>query len=468
MKNAFTAIKGQTIDGKVYSPVKTFQDLRAEDANAGPDEIFKRRPVHGDNFTIPNSWFFSEDHAKLETEKIWSKVWVWACREEQIPNIGSCYVHDFLDFSILIVRVSKNEIKAYRNTCMHRGNQLRPSGSCGVINKFFCPYHGATWNLDGTIEKWPFPYEFPSVSNNHHSLSEVHIGRFQGFVFVNVADDPIPFDKYIDPLPKMMNGIDFNRRYPTIHMRKKLRCNWKIVVQAFLETMHVPVTHSQARGFNLVAGSQADALGKFIFRIVNPNFCHGDTLDKVFTEKELMQMLWQTMKTPDGDPIPIPSLPEGMRMRDFMANMIAGIIEGETGIDVSDRPTTELVDNHNLHIFPNFLILNGYFSPAAMLMSPGETPDESYFDIMWFQECAEGSDKPEAPIRIDVPADKTFEDYHEGSMFLPTLVPDQDTANMEGQQRGLRASPDGVSVFANYLESGIIHDLKLHKEFLDQ
>ena len=462
MVNTLTARKGRKKDGITISPGKTFEELRQEDPNPGADEIYKPRPAPGDSYTIPNSWFFSEEHAALEEEKLWSKVWVWACREEQLPNVGSCYVYDFLDYSVLITRVSKTEIKAYRNTCMHRGNQLRPSGSCGVINKFFCPYHGATWNLDGSLKSWPFPYEFPGVSNETHRLEEVHIGIFQGFIFVNMASDPIPFEEYIDPLPKMMDGVNWNNRYPIIHMRKKLRCNWKIVVQAFNETMHVPVTHAQARPMNLVAGSQPDELGKYVFRIISPNFVAGDTMPHVVSEDAILKSLLSQINGMDDLKVP-----EGMRARDFMAMMVVSMVESATGVDLRDKPTTLLVDNHPIHIFPNFLILNSYFGPTAMLMSPGATPDESYFDIIWFQECVEGFEKPAMPERIDVSEDETFQDRGEGSMLFPTLIPDQDTANMEGQQRGLKASPDGVSIFSNYLESGIIHDLKLHKEFFE-
>ena len=470
MTNAIVAEQGREIDGKIYSPGKTFEELRREDPIPGPDEVYGPRPAHGDSFSIPNRWYFAEDHAKLEEEKLWPNMWLWACREEHIPKKGSCYVFDFLDYSIIIVRVAEDEIKAYRNTCMHRGNQLRPSGSCGIVNKFFCPFHGASWNLDGSIHKWPFPYEFPNVSDETHRLGEVHIARFQGFIFINVSDDPIPFDEFIDPLPEKLNGIDWNNRYPTIHMRKKLRCNWKVVVQAFNETMHVPHVHSMARSFNLTAGSQPDELGKYLFRIINPNFTSGDTMNRELSEKEVLEI---ALRLASGDlasgedkPAQELNVPEGTRARDFMAVMIANMVQEKTGRDMSDVPTTELVDSHPIHLFPNFLMLNSYFGPAVMLMSPGESPDESYFDVMWFEECTPDFEKPPAPERIDIPVDEDFADHGDGTVFFPTYIPDEDTAPMEGQQKGLKASPNGVSTFSNYLESGIIHDLKLHKEFL--
>ena len=460
--NTLIAKEGRLIDGIVRTPGVTYQDIRAEDPNPGPDEVYGDFPQPSDDFTIPNSWYFSPEHAALEKEKLWSQVWVWACRVEKIPTVGSCYVHDFLDDSILIVRVAKNEFKAYRNTCRHRGNQLRAPGSCGVIKKFFCPYHGATWNLDGTIDSWPFEYEFPSVNNDNYGLHEVHLANFQGFLFVSTAENPVPFDEYIDPLPKMLNGVSWENRYPVLHMRKHLRCNWKIVNQAFHETMHVPVTHPEGRPVNLVAGSQSDILGKYIARIMNVNFVSGDTFTRELSELELIERILNIDES-DSENFR-KTLPEGVRARDFAADMFAQGILADTGVDVSTRPTTELVDNLVYHIFPNFMLLHAFHAPVAHLFSPGANPDEMFFDIMWFKECEPGTEKPPAPERIDVGVDETFADHHEGLGTYQTLIPDQDTANMEGQQRGLKASPHSHSLFANYLESGIVHELKIQKE----
>lgn len=461
--NTMIAKEGRLIDGVVRTPGLTYQDVRKADPIPGPDDVYKAYPKPGEDFTVPNAWYFSEEHAQLEKEKLWSKVWVWACREEKIPQIGSCYVHDFLDDSVLIVRTGADEFKAYRNTCRHRGNQLREPGSCGVIKKFFCPYHGATWNLDGSIDEWPFEYEFPSVKNGNYGLHEVHLANFEGFIFVNMAENPIPFEEYIDPLPKMLNGISWKDRYPVLHMRKHLKCNWKIVVQAFHETMHVPVTHPDGRPINLVAGSQSDILGRFISRIINPHFVPGDTWSKELTEKQVAEKIMKLFgQTEDA----VASLPDDMRARNMMAQMLTEGIRAETGVDVSNRPTTEIIDNLVYHIFPNFMMLHAYNAPVAHLMSPGATPDEMYFDIMWFKEGLPGQEKPPAPERIDVSADETFSDHHEGLGSYQTRVPDEDTANMQGQQRGLRASPDSHSIFANYLESGIVHELRLQREFL--
>ena len=68
--------------------------------------------------------YISEDYAKAEADKLWSKVWQHAGRIEEIPNVGDFITYDVGNDSILIVRADAETIKAYYNVCSHRGRQL--------------------------------------------------------------------------------------------------------------------------------------------------------------------------------------------------------------------------------------------------------------------------------------------------------------------------------------------------------
>ena len=60
-------------------------------------------------------------------------------------------VYDVGDRSALIVRTQDNEVKAYFNSCLHRGTQLKPSNTNGVCKELKCPFHGWTWSLKGEL-----------------------------------------------------------------------------------------------------------------------------------------------------------------------------------------------------------------------------------------------------------------------------------------------------------------------------
>ena len=466
--NAYTAKEGRIIDGNVRVPGWTFQDVRRNDPNPGPDDVYGEFTDIGDKFSVPNSWYFSEEIAKLEHEKLWSNSWIFACRVEKIPDVGSCYVHNFLDHSVLVVRSAKNEIKAFRNTCRHRGNALRPQGSCGIINKFWCPFHGATWHLDGSIKSWPYEYDFPHLKEEDYGLSKVHLAEFKGFLFVNMAEDPVPFEEFIDPLPHLTANITAENWNPVAHMRRTLACNWKLARQAFQEAIHAPVVHPQALDVALAGGTQIDVPGKFIRRLIQPSMVPTDQRDEVKSEKELVAAM-MSMRGMEPDQDLIDSFGDDVRARNFMADGMIQEIKGKSGIDVSNRATCEIVDNIVYYLFPSFHMNVSASAPFCMFVTPTPNPNECYFDMIWFEESLPGTEKPPHPERVDVPMGQTWAENAPDGIpgAVGANVLDQDTDNMEGQQQGLRASPDGTSIFANYGESMIISDMKLLQEILE-
>ena len=68
---------------------------------------------------IPYIRYFSPEFFAREMDKMWTKVWQWACREEHIPNVGDYLVYDIGARSILVVRSADNEIEAFYNACLH-------------------------------------------------------------------------------------------------------------------------------------------------------------------------------------------------------------------------------------------------------------------------------------------------------------------------------------------------------------
>src|SRR5687768_8510914 len=83
--------------------------------------------------TIDVDRYISPEHVRLERERLWPNVWLMACREEEIPNKGDYFEFELDDQSLLITHTPSGEIKAYFNSCMHRGTQL--AKGCGNLNQ---------------------------------------------------------------------------------------------------------------------------------------------------------------------------------------------------------------------------------------------------------------------------------------------------------------------------------------------
>ncbi len=101
---------------------------------------------------------------------MWSRCWQWACREEHIPAVGDHYVYDIGPYSVIITRVAVGEIKAFINSCTHRGTRLLGEEGPGSGQRFNCPFHGWSYDLDGTLRDVPGQWDFPHVCEATHSL----------------------------------------------------------------------------------------------------------------------------------------------------------------------------------------------------------------------------------------------------------------------------------------------------------
>jgi nitrite reductase/ring-hydroxylating ferredoxin subunit len=55
--------------------------------------------------------------------------------------------YEILDDSIIVVRAGTDEVRAFHNSCPHRGTQL--TGGRGHAKQLVCPFHGWRFGIDG-------------------------------------------------------------------------------------------------------------------------------------------------------------------------------------------------------------------------------------------------------------------------------------------------------------------------------
>ncbi|WP_024796870.1 aromatic ring-hydroxylating oxygenase subunit alpha, partial [Tomitella biformata] len=133
---------------------------------------------------IPKTRYLDPEFLKLEQDKLFPKTWQIACRSEELPDVGSFVEYAVGDYSILVVRESKTSIRAYHNSCRHRGTRL--ARGRGRVGSLICPFHGWRWNLDGSIRLVLDREEFVPRSDDDLGLATVLAEQWGGFVFINM------------------------------------------------------------------------------------------------------------------------------------------------------------------------------------------------------------------------------------------------------------------------------------------
>ena len=201
--------------------------------------------------------------ARLEYERLWSRVWQAAARLDEIPETGDHTTYQIGDQSVLLVRVDPSTVKAFHNVCPHRGTQL--AEGCGHFERgrIICPFHGWRWDLEGrnqfVLERQD--YRGGQLQASDVALKEIKTVLFAGFVFINFDRNSISFDEFIAPVRQLVEDLATIDMHHYWWKSIAIPANWKVAQEAFLEAVHVPATHPQLEklGREVIYGTEVDA-----------------------------------------------------------------------------------------------------------------------------------------------------------------------------------------------------------------
>jgi phenylpropionate dioxygenase-like ring-hydroxylating dioxygenase large terminal subunit len=221
-----------------------YHRLLDSDTRPIPESYRRDSPIEPGPTHVPVSRYISKEFHDLEVEKVWKRVWQVACHEDDIPGVGDYIPYDIAQLSFLVIRTSETEIKAYWNACLHRGRKLRENAGKGAT-ELRCPFHGWTWNTDGSLRQVPCQWDYPGLKAENEHLQEVKVGRWGRFVFINPDLNCEPLEDFLGDLPTHFELLPYEKRYKEAHVAKIIRCNWKVASEAFMESYHVIATHPQ-------------------------------------------------------------------------------------------------------------------------------------------------------------------------------------------------------------------------------
>lgn len=429
-------------------PGETFyQGVLDDDAQVVPVSLRATSPGFLEHIDIKPSRYFSAEFHALEIEHMWRKVWQVACRDEQLPNVGDSLLYEIGDASLVLVRTDAHTIRAFHNSCLHRGTQLRTQP--GHLEQIRCPYHGISWNIDGTLHNIPSDWDFPHVDRNTFCLPEARVGSWGGFVFVNLDAEAPPLDDYLQELPEHFAAWPLEERYLKAHVVRTMPCNWKIALEAFIESYHVATVHPQLLKTAADSLTEYDVYGNHVSRMITAVGISSEHLTDPPTEAEIATI----MLGPSAD---LSSIEQGTSARRVAADGVRASLARRTGSDFSTVSDAEVLDGIEYFLFPNFMPWGGFLSPFAYTFRPaGNDPESCIIDIMVLEPIPAGTERPAAAKTRVLGPGEHWNDVPELGVF--GRVFNQDGATFGRVQRGLRASVRHTTTLSRYQESRIRH-----------
>ena len=438
------------------SPGPTYNDILATDTHTVPEHFMRESPGEFGTGQIPVARYTSRDYHELEKMHLWRKCWQAACREEHIPEVGDTHVYEICDMSFLVVRSAPDRIQAFWNVCRHRGRQLL-SDPCRV-EKLRCPFHGFAWNLDGSLAFVPTAWDFPQIERDKFGLPEVRVDLWAGFVFINPDPDAQPLQQYLGEIVDHFESWRLQDRFVEAHVAKIYDANWKLVQEAFVESLHVGATHPQQMVRLGDTNSRHDCYEHFN-RSLHPSGVPSPLLDWQPTQQEMLESM---LDVREGEVSPV-QLPDGMSVREFAAKIGRESLRPALGDAADDLCDAELVDAMSYAVFPNFHPWASYQRVVYRFRPYGDDHQKSVMEVMLLSPFI--GERPAPATCVWVGADESWTEP--GVLGITGRILDQDSFNIPKVQAGLRSSAiDGLTV-AVYQESRIRHMHSLFERYID-
>jgi nitrite reductase/ring-hydroxylating ferredoxin subunit len=393
-----------------------------------------------------------------EVETVWAHCWQVAAREDEFTKPGDFTVYDIVDRSALIVRGKDGTLRAFANSCPHRGTRL--CDGHGNAPNIRCRFHGLTWANDGALKQLTCAWDFGDAPPDAFALTPIKLAIWGGFVFVNFDPDAPPLAEYLEGLPEHFARWPMEQRFTAAHVVKHLDCNWKVTVEAFVETFHVIGLHPESLPFFGDVNSQYDVWSgkRHISRMINPSGVSSPHLAGKITPERAVAGAAKFGLCADGPLAP------GETLRSRIVARLRGLYGETFGVELGGLSDSEILDVIQYSLFPNFIVFGGYGSPLAYRSRPdGDNPNKSIFEVWLLLPFADGAKPPSAQTRILGP-DEHFADVAELSYYGPII--DQDADMMPQVQKGLRASPTGKITFSAYQEIRIRHMHRTLAEYM--
>lgn len=437
-----------TSRGTARSSGPSYADIVAADQVPPPapllDEAYDW--IEGDDVDIDR--YVSQDFHDLEARSLWPRVWQMACRLEHIPTVGDHIVYDIGDLSLIVVRVADDEVKAFHNSCLHRGTTL--VDGAGNAAFFKCPFHGFAWSLDGTFRGMPASWDFPQINGPDFCLPEAQVAIWGGFVMINPDGQAEPFATYAAPLDEHFAPYPMEDRYTAFHACQVVDANWKTTQEAFMEGYHVSTTHPHTVRFANDFDCAYDVFGANVSRLVQPIAVPANHLIGQVSEAEMAKVIQKMLPADDQR-----AVPDDVAARPWLAERFRQSFARQWRHDLSEASEAELLDSIQYFLFPNFFPWGGYAIPITYRFRPwGNDPNRSLMEIMILHPIPDDGSFETAPEHWLEPG----ESWTNAPGFeMLGMVIDQDMANLPRVQRGLRAASHRAVTLSDYQEIRLRH-----------
>jgi phenylpropionate dioxygenase-like ring-hydroxylating dioxygenase large terminal subunit len=195
--------------------------------------------------TLPGRYYTSSDVFLEEQARLFARHWIAVGRSADFAARGDFRVVEVAGESLIVLRDQQGTLRALYNLCRHRGTRLCTATGGRLSETVQCPYHAWTYALDGRLIGAPHMQDVAGFDRNDYPLHQTALAEWEGFVFVNLADEPSDFSDAFAPVLGRFARYALPRLVGVRRTVYEVRANWKLIMQNYSECLHCPTIHPE-------------------------------------------------------------------------------------------------------------------------------------------------------------------------------------------------------------------------------
>jgi glycine betaine catabolism A len=198
----------------------------------------------GESRMLPPAAYTSAAVFGWERRNFFGGGWTCAGHASQLSRPGSQVAVDTGAGGALLVRGEDGVLRAFANTCRHRGHELLPCGSSTSGKSIVCPYHSWAYSLSGELRGAPGYREIPGFDAGAWPLASLPAVEWHGLVFVDGSGGsagPLP----LAALEPIVAPYEPERLVVAATHSYEAAANWKVLTENYHECYHCPTIHPE-------------------------------------------------------------------------------------------------------------------------------------------------------------------------------------------------------------------------------
>ena len=193
-------------------------------------------------YSLPRDLYVSDEAFRFDTEVMLKSVWLYACTVAHVKNPGDWFLFELAHNSIIVVRGRDNAVRAFWNSCRHRGARICEEQR-GRAPRLMCPYHQWTYGLDGALlAARSMADDFNKADNG---LAPVSLENIGGLIFLCLSDNPPPIDRVKADVIDQIGAYDLDKCKVAVQDNLVENANWKLVMENNRECYHCDAGHPE-------------------------------------------------------------------------------------------------------------------------------------------------------------------------------------------------------------------------------